>query len=402
MARPPAAAHASQCDRAIITPPMTTAAAMSPRYPMPTSGVGPSVPGRSITWIIARPASATAPTARMITSAPCAGGAASRRANIGVLLLWDRPRGPGAATGQRWCRYQLLTRIVEKVRSGGSGPRGAADRMKGPLAVPARAGRAPGHTLASQGLRSCSERARIKPAAGDNGAWKPARRAPPVARSAVWLERDRAHHGDASAECRDPLAGYPARVEYPAAGDGHAGRAVRRLAGRADIELACQRPLSPLDLQLADGSPSGRDPDQQLRPEADLREDAGIQEGGSGEQPVKHRGPGAQRTRAGDQARCRILDQRRKEHPAGQGQAAPHWPAGDPRGKRRVRARGIDPPAASGHAGLASGSGVDAGRCCRHGRFSLCWPGAPAGRSALAPVSGPPGGAQRPTEPLFY
>jgi hypothetical protein len=70
----------------IITPPVTTAAAMIPKYPAPISGVGPSVPGRSITWIIASAASAAAPTARMITSAFCGGGAASRRANIGILL----------------------------------------------------------------------------------------------------------------------------------------------------------------------------------------------------------------------------------------------------------------------------------------------------------------------------
>src|SRR5450755_3475457 len=124
-ARAPAAAHTSQCDRAIISPPTRTAAAMIPRYPAPTSGIAPSVPGRSITWIIARAARATAPTARAITSALCAAGAGPRRASIGVLLLWDRPRGPGAATGQRWCRSQLLTRLVATEGSGGPGRPGA-------------------------------------------------------------------------------------------------------------------------------------------------------------------------------------------------------------------------------------------------------------------------------------
>src|SRR5690348_18431919 len=87
-ASPPVAAHTSQCERAIIAPPTPTAAAMIPRYPAPISGVGPSVPGRSITWIIARAASAAAPTARAIKSEPCAGGAGLRRADSPVLLVW--------------------------------------------------------------------------------------------------------------------------------------------------------------------------------------------------------------------------------------------------------------------------------------------------------------------------
>ena len=65
-----APAQASQRGRAISTPPIRTAAAMIPRYPMPTSGVGPSVPGRSTTWITASAASASAPTARVATAAP--------------------------------------------------------------------------------------------------------------------------------------------------------------------------------------------------------------------------------------------------------------------------------------------------------------------------------------------
>ena len=65
-----AAPHASQCGRAISTPAIRIAAAMIPRYPRPTSGVGPSVPGRSTTWITASPASASAPTARAAAAAP--------------------------------------------------------------------------------------------------------------------------------------------------------------------------------------------------------------------------------------------------------------------------------------------------------------------------------------------
>jgi len=42
-------------------------------------------------------------------------------------------------------------------------------------------------------------------------------------------------------------------------------------------------------LQAADGPPPGRDPDQLLRPEADLREGPDVQETGSGQQPVQHR-----------------------------------------------------------------------------------------------------------------
>ena len=45
---------------------------MIPKYPMPTSGVGPSVAGRSTTWITASAVSASAPIARVITSAPWA------------------------------------------------------------------------------------------------------------------------------------------------------------------------------------------------------------------------------------------------------------------------------------------------------------------------------------------
>ena len=37
---------------------------------MPTSGVGPRVPGKSTTWITASAASASAPTARAAEAAP--------------------------------------------------------------------------------------------------------------------------------------------------------------------------------------------------------------------------------------------------------------------------------------------------------------------------------------------
>src|SRR6478672_11633323 len=86
-ASPPVAAHTSQWERAIIAPPTPIAAAIIPRYPAPTSGVGPIVPGRSMTWIIARAARAAAPTARAIMLESCADGAGLRRADIRVLLV---------------------------------------------------------------------------------------------------------------------------------------------------------------------------------------------------------------------------------------------------------------------------------------------------------------------------
>src|SRR4029077_1632965 len=111
-ASPPVAAHTSQWERAIIAPPAPVAAATIPRYPAPTSGVGPSVPGRSITWIIARAARAAAPTARAIKSEPCADGDGLRRADIRVLLVGRIPRRPGA-WGRTATSAHLLTRIVE-------------------------------------------------------------------------------------------------------------------------------------------------------------------------------------------------------------------------------------------------------------------------------------------------
>ena len=44
-----------------------------------------------------------------------------------------------------------------------------------------------------------------------------------------------------------------------------------------------------LDLEAADGAPSGRDPDQEPGPEADLWEGARVQETGSCQQPIQQR-----------------------------------------------------------------------------------------------------------------
>src|SRR6185437_8722391 len=63
---------------------------------------------------------------------------------------------------------------------------------------------------------------------------------------------------DAAAECGDPLAGYPLRVDDQAAGDLQTRRAARLRVIEAQIEPAGQLMFSPLDLQAADGPPSGR------------------------------------------------------------------------------------------------------------------------------------------------
>jgi len=52
-------------------------------------------------------------------------------------------------------------------------------------------------------------------------------------------------------------------------------------------ELAGQFMLGSLDLQAAGGPPSGRDPGQQLGPEADLREGCDVQEAGPRKEPVQ-------------------------------------------------------------------------------------------------------------------
>src|SRR6267154_2672238 len=91
---------------------------------------------------------------------------------------------------------------------------------------------------------------------------------------------------------RRPSAGtrwgvYPPRVDSPPAGDDDARRATRPRLARVQPELAGQLMLRALDLQAADSPPSSRDPDQQLGPEADLREGPGVQEAGPRQQPVQ-------------------------------------------------------------------------------------------------------------------
>ena len=92
---------------------------------------------------------------------------------------------------------------------------------------------------------------------------------------------------------RRPSAGIRWRVTHresmtQAAGDlQELRRSARLRVIKAQIEPAGQFMFSPLDLQAADGPPSGRDPGQQLGPEADLREGPGVQEAGPGQQPVQ-------------------------------------------------------------------------------------------------------------------
>src|SRR6202035_4408474 len=118
------------------------------RYPAPTSGVGPIVPGRSTTWMTARPASAIAATARTITSAPCAGCDGPRRANIGVPPVVTAIPGPEARTeavvvfsttntlrryggfNGTWCELHHSGPMRDGVRSADAGPAGG-QRMRG-------------------------------------------------------------------------------------------------------------------------------------------------------------------------------------------------------------------------------------------------------------------------------
>ena len=79
------------------------ATAMMPRYPIPTSGSGPRVPGRSTTWITASAASAGTAVARMIMSVSGAGCDRPRRSSISVLHLLDRARRRSAGPVQ-WHR----------------------------------------------------------------------------------------------------------------------------------------------------------------------------------------------------------------------------------------------------------------------------------------------------------
>src|SRR5260221_5800401 len=99
-----------------------------------------------------------------------------------------------------------------------------------------------------------------------------------LSRSHVRFEIEGTRHRDAPAERRDPLAGYPGRVDDPAAGDEEARPAARPGVAKLQAEFAGRFVLGILDLQAADGTPSGRHPDQQLRPEADLRVGPAVQE----------------------------------------------------------------------------------------------------------------------------
>src|SRR5260370_8356648 len=88
--------------------------------------------------------------------------------------------------------------------------------------------------------------------------------------SHIRFERKRARHDDAAAKGGDPLAGYPPRVDDPAAADGDARRGVRTRVAQVQVEYAGQFVLDVLDPQEADGPPSGPDPGPQLRPDTDL------------------------------------------------------------------------------------------------------------------------------------
>src|SRR5258708_36382459 len=91
------------------------------------------------------------------------------------------------------------------------------------------------------------------------------------ASSDVRFEMKGARHRDAAAEGRDPLAGYPGRVDDPAAGDDEARGGAGLAVAKVHAELAGQFVLRVLDPPAADSAPSGRHPDDQLGPEADLR-----------------------------------------------------------------------------------------------------------------------------------
>jgi len=65
--------------------------------------------------------------------------------------------------------------------------------------------------------------------------------------------------------------------------------AVRPGVAKVQIELAGQFMLGAPDIQAADGPSSGRNPGQQLGPEAVLQVGHGVQETGPGQQPVQQR-----------------------------------------------------------------------------------------------------------------
>src|SRR5260370_23213898 len=97
-------------------------------------------------------------------------------------------------------------------------------------------------------------------------------------RSHVRFEMKGARHRDAAAEGRDPLAGYPGRVDDPAAGDDEARCGTWLAVAEVHAELAGQFVLGVLDPQVADSAPSGRHPHEQVGPEADLRAGPAVHE----------------------------------------------------------------------------------------------------------------------------
>ena len=82
--------------------------------------------------------------------------------------------------------------------------------------------------------------------------------------SHVRFERKRARHDDAAVKGGDPLAGYPPRVDDPAAADSDARRGSRTRITQVQLEHAREFMLDVLDPQEAGGPPSGRNPGQQL------------------------------------------------------------------------------------------------------------------------------------------
>src|SRR5579859_4211431 len=126
----PDTAHASHEDRAIMAPPARIAAVMIPRYPIPISRSGPSVPGRSTTCITASAARAGTTAARVITSVSGHGCTASRSAGIGLL------RSSYCAYTQK-IHLHLLKRIVDLSGStDGAGASMACITLRAPAGAP--------------------------------------------------------------------------------------------------------------------------------------------------------------------------------------------------------------------------------------------------------------------------
>src|SRR5580658_1203886 len=153
---------------------------------MPTSGVGPSVPGKSTTWMTASAESASAPTARAATAASWSGCHWAIRASTG-LLLWSRP------FTRAWC------------------PHGAA--------------------VVSLSTTNTHRRYHWFSWTGRDGVRR-------VSHSHVRFEGQRARHLDAAVKCGDPLAGYPPRVDDQGASDLQMRRAARPGVIKAQIEPA--------------------------------------------------------------------------------------------------------------------------------------------------------------------